>query len=193
MKENLIKIVFPVIFILICLEGCGTESSVITGNEEVTCADVNETVNDITDTVRKDEIYVYVTGRVKNPNVYKVPDDYRIYQIIELAGGFLDDAETRNINLADRIYDGMQITVYAVGEEQVNSSGETIPTKSSLININTASKEELMTLPGIGESKAESIISYRNQNGYFNSIEDIMNISGIKEGAFEKIKDFITV
>lgn len=194
MKEKLIKIIFPVIFVLLCLGGCRTGSQVITDNEKTSYSDKKQiTDSEITETVKTEEVYVYITGKVNNPDVYKVPEDYRIYQVIELAGGFLDDAETRNINLADRIYDGMQITVYAVGEETVYGCVANTNTGSSLININTASKEELMTLPGIGDAKAESIIRYRNENGYFSSIEDIMNISGIKEGAFEKIKDYITV
>lgn len=194
MKEKLIKIIFPVMFVLLCLGGCRTGSQVITDNEKTSYSDKKQiTDSEITETVKTEEVYVYITGKVKNPDVYKVPEDYRIYQVIELAGGFLDDAETRNINLADRIYDGMQITVYAVGEETVYGCVANTNTGSSLININTASKEELMTLPGIGDAKAESIIRYRNENGYFSSIEDIMNISGIKEGAFEKIKDYITV
>ena len=114
MKEKLIKIIFPVIFVLLCLGGCRTGSQVITDNEKTSYSDKKQiTDSEITETVKTEEVYVYITGKVKNPDVYKVPEDYRIYQVIELAGGFLDDAETRNINLADRIYDGMQITVYA--------------------------------------------------------------------------------
>lgn len=193
MKEKLIKLIFPVIMILIYISGCGSKTQVViedkdileSGEKQISGADISETN-------RVDEVYVYVTGKVKNPNVYRVPEDYRIYQVIELAGGFLEDAETRNINLADKIFDGMQITVYTVGEETVPVYGENND-GSPMININTASREQLMTLPGIGEAKADSIISYRNENGHFNSIEDIMKISGIKEGAFEKIKSYITV
>lgn len=204
MKEKFIKLIIPVLFTFMCtvctisLWGCGGRTQVVTQGESTLRqteskpygGDISETYIDGAD--RTCEVYVYVAGRVKNPNVYRVPEDYRIYQVIELAGGFLEDAETRNINLADKIFDGMQITVYAVGEETVQTYGESV-SDSSMVNINTASKEELMTLPGIGEAKAESIISYRNKNGYFSSIEDIMKISGIKEGAFEKIKGYITV
>lgn len=194
MKEKLIKLIFPVIFVLICLGGCKSESQVMKHSEDILESDEKQISSTaVPETDRVNEVYVYVTGKVKNPNVYRVPEDYRIYQVIELAGGFLEDAETRNINLADRIFDGMQITVYAVGEEAVQVYGQDDGSLSSMININTASKEELMTLPGIGEAKAESIISFRNENGHFDSIEDIMKISGIKEGAFEKIKSYITV
>lgn len=193
MKEKLIKLIFPVIYVLICIGGCGSETQVVTqGEYNSESWEMQVSSTDIQQTDRVNEVYVYVAGKVKNPDVYKVPEDYRIYQVIELAGGFLEDAETRNINMADRIFDGMQITVYALGEETVQY-GYGTDNSGGMININTASKEELMTLPGIGETKAESIISFRNENGHFDSIEDIMKISGIKEGAFEKIKSYITV
>lgn len=193
MKEKLIKLIFPVIYVLICIGGCGSETQVVTqGEYNSESWEMQVSSTDVQQTDRVNEVYVYVAGKVKNPDVYKVPEDYRIYQVIELAGGFLEDAETRNINMADRIFDGMQITVYALGEETVQY-GYGTDNSGGMININTASKEELMTLPGIGETKAESIISFRNENGHFDSIEDIMKISGIKEGAFEKIKSYITV
>lgn len=197
MKENLKKLIFPVILILISLSGCGSEPQVVIENKDTLESEENKIRStDISETDRINEVYVYVTGKVRNPDVYKVPEDYRIYQVIELAGGFLEDAEIGNINLAGKIFDGMHITVYAIGEEAVytyNTYEEGNNKDSHMININTASREELMTLPGIGETKADSIISYRNENGRFNSIEDIMKISGIKEGAFEKIKSYITV
>lgn len=194
MKENLKKHIFPVILTLICLSGCGSEPQVVIENKDTLESEKNQIRStDISETDRINEVYVYVTGKVQNPDVYRVPEDYRIYQVIELAGGFLEDAEIGNINLAGKIFDGMHITVYAIGEEAVFTYEEGNNNNSHMVNINTASREELMTLPGIGESKADSIISYRNENGRFNSIEDIMKISGIKEGAFEKIKSYITV
>jgi competence protein ComEA len=174
---------------------CGCHSGAQVSVETAAAMRAEDTQADSADTFdveETDEIYVYVMGKVKNPDVYKVPEDYRIYQVIELAGGFLEEAETGNINLADKLYDGMQIRVYAIGEETVQEY-ESVYAGNTLVNINTASKEELMSLPGIGEAKAESIITYRKENGRFDSIEDIMKISGIKEGAFNKIKDYITV
>lgn len=194
MKENLKKHIFPVILVLICLSGCGSEPQVVIENKDTLESEENQIRSThISETDRINEVYVYVTGKVKNPDVYRVPEDYRIYQVIELAGGFLEDAEIGNINLAGKIFDGMHITVYAIGEEAVFTYEEGNNDNNRMININTASREELMTLPGIGETKADSIISYRNENGRFNSIEDIMKIPGIKEGAFEKIKSYITV
>ena len=192
MKEKIIKLIFPVI--LMCLNGCGGEPQVLIKNSDISESEEYQAKSiDTSDTGRVSEVYVYVTGKVQNPNVYRVPEDYRIYQVIELAGGFLEDAETGNINLAGKIFDGMQITVYAIGEEAVFTYEEGNDNGRHMININTASREELMTLPGIGDAKADSIISYRNENGRFNYKEDIMKISGIKEGAFEKIKSYITV
>lgn len=141
------------------------------------------------------DIYVYVTGRVHKPGVYKVDEGSRLFQVIELAEGFLDDADVESINLADKVYDGMKVIVYSKsvvdeGENTGSQSGDNI---SGKVNINTADIDELMTLPGIGEAKARSILEYRDEVGLFEDIEDIMNISGIKEGAFNKIKDLITV
>ncbi len=137
-------------------------------------------------------IYVYVCGCVSNPGVYQVAKGTRLYSVIEMAGGFLDNSDTAYHNLAEVIADGQQIYVPAEGELVKNIQTSTA-VSINMININTATKEQLMTLTGIGESKADDIITYRSQNGGFKRIEDIMNISGIKESAFNKIKDNITV
>lgn len=179
----------PVAAALCMLAGCGGSPKItVESNDGYT----EETETAIREAVTpSSELYVYVAGRVKKPDVYKVPEGSRVYQLIELAGGFEEDADTVSINLADRVHDGMKIIVYAVGEEPAGDADT--PSQSRFVNINTASKKQLMTLPGIGAAKADSIVRYREENGYFHSIEDIMNISGIKEGAFDKIKDFITV
>ena len=107
---------------------------------------------------------------------------------IEMAGGFLVNAATSEINQAERLEDAMKIyvpTVEEMAQLQLGGGGK--------VNINTASKEVLMTLPGIGESKAESIIQYRKENGSFKKAEEIMQISGIKESLYSKIKDLIKV
>lgn len=136
-----------------------------------------------------DEYYIYVCGAVANPGVYCVEKTFRIYQVIELAGGFAENAEESYLNLVEQVSDGQKLYVPYKGE----NSEQYTDTSSSRININTAGKEQLMTLPGIGESKAVDIIRYRQNNGRFTVIEDIMNISGIKENAFEKLKDLICV
>lgn len=142
-----------------------------------------------------EKICVHVTGYVVNPGVYYVPEGSRVFEVIELAGGFLDTADKDYLNQAAILNDGQKLHIYskeeaATANQSISDSGaEQNPNK--LVNINTATKEELMTLPGIGESKAESIIAYRQENGGFKTIEDIMKISGIKDAAFSKIKNYI--
>lgn len=133
-------------------------------------------------------IYVYVCGAVNQEGVYELSKGSRVYQAVEMAGGFRKDADTRNVNQAEVLEDEERIYVPMIGEDVQTDSEE-----DGKININKASKEELMTLPGVGESRAESIIKYRDRQGTFQSIEDIMQVSGIKEGLFEKIKDLITI
>ena len=140
------------------------------------------------------DIYVHICGAVINPGVYQVPAGTRVYQALELAGGSSDDAYLSGINLADKLADGQKVYIPAEGENaegilSIDSGG----VQSVMININTASEAELMTLPGIGQSRAKDIINYRVKNGFFESIDDIMKVSGIKEAAFEKIKDLIKV
>lgn len=147
--------------------------------------------------------YVHIDGEVNKPGVYELEEGSRIFQAVEMAGGFTDEAVTSYLNLAQKIADGMKIVVpsreeleSAMYEGVIGVSGvteESTPGSDGKININTADKETLMTLRGIGEAKAEDIIRYRREHGPFGTIEDIMNISGIKEAAFEKIKDHITV
>lgn len=187
-KEYKIKIIIVIVIIVIAgfLFSCRSESEVIM--EDATS--VNISLQNTTDQ-SEDMVYIYITGAVKKPDVYKVHSECRVYDIINLAGGFLDDADRKNINLADKVYDGMKIIVYSIYENAAEDSS--YESGNRLVNINTASRDELMTLPGIGQSKADSIIKYREENGRFTAIEEMMNISGIKEGAFGKIKELITI
>ena len=140
------------------------------------------------------DIYVHICGAVINPGVYQVPAGTRVYQALELAGGSSDDAYLSGINLADKLADGQKVYIPSEGEHAEGIlSTDSGGVQSVMININTASEAELMTLPGIGQSRAKDIINYRVKNGLFESIDDIMKVSGIKEAAFEKIKDLIKV
>lgn len=155
------------------------------------------------------EVVVHVCGEVSSPGVYTLPAGSRVYQAIEAAGGFTSDAFEDYLNQANELSDGMKVYVPSKEEisdeefqqglktSEVQQSGVPPLTDSTLmtalVNINTATREDLMTLKGIGESKADKIISYRETQGGFGCIEDIMNIPGIKEGMFNKIKDLITV
>ena len=140
------------------------------------------------------DIYVHICGAVINPGVYQVPAGTRVYQALELAGGSSDDAYLSGINLADKLADGQKVYIPVEGENAEGIlSTDSGGVQSVMVNINTASEAELMTLPGIGQSRAKDIINYRVKNGFFESIDDIMKVSGIKEAAFEKIKDLIKV
>lgn len=136
------------------------------------------------------KIAVHVCGAVEEPGVYYLAPDSRVADAIEAAGGFSADADRDWLNLAETLEDGVQVRVPTVQEGADLASAEAA-SLSALIDINTAGTEELMTLPGIGEARALAIIAYREANGPFAEITDIMQVSGIKEAAFEKIKDRI--
>ena len=143
-------------------------------------------------------VYVYVCGAVNAPGVYELKKDARVFEAITLAGGMTAEAAPEAVSQARTVADGEQIYVPTVREAQMQGAGvEDIVTGnadvSGKININTAGKDELMTLTGIGEAKAQSILDYREEHGQFGSIEDLMLIEGIKEGVFNKIKEDITI
>lgn len=136
------------------------------------------------------EIFVYITGEVKKPDVYTVNQGIRIKDLINLAGGATEDADLTKINLAKQVSDEERIVVPKIGD--LNT--ETNDTSSDgLININTADRTELTKLPRIGKVTADKIIEYREKNGGFNSVEDIKKVSGIGEKIFENISDKIKV
>lgn len=136
--------------------------------------------------------FVYVCGAIQNAGVYTLEKGQRIYEAIALAGGMTDKAAEETLNLAAEVSDGMKIYVPDQDEAQNFQTGSE-PLADAKVNLNTATKEELMTLRGIGESRAEDIIRYRETHGSFQTIEEIMKVSGIKDAAFQKIKDKIIV
>jgi competence protein ComEA len=143
-------------------------------------------------------ILVHVTGAVTNPDVYSLPPDSHVQEAIDAAGGLLPEAYTDSLNFATKLEDGDKILVpYQPHEEAAvpkEIDGSTTDTQIGfLININTATLDELNRLPGIGEVKGQAIIAYRESNGPFAVIEQIQNVSGIGPATFEKIKDKITV
>ncbi|SHE41711.1 competence protein ComEA [Caldanaerobius fijiensis DSM 17918] len=148
---------------------------------------------------QQNEIYVDVGGAVKNPGVYRFKQGERVIDAINKAGGLEEDADTSTINMAKKLTDEEKVYIPKKGETppQVvsgTSSGNSgvLPTNAK-ININTASLQELDSLPGIGPVTAQRIIDYRNQNGPFKSIEEIKNVSRIGDKIFEQIKDKITI
>ncbi|MDO5484871.1 MAG: ComEA family DNA-binding protein [Sarcina sp.] len=157
---------------------------------------------------------VHVCGAVQKQGVYKLPQGSRVCDAVDAAGGFAPDADTSWLNLAAVVEDASQIRIPTEEETQalrenpdltgtgspyLPESGQKLPGGISTsgeddrIDLNTASLEQLMTLPGIGEAKAGQIITYREKNGRFETIEDIMKVPGIKNAGFEKLKEYITV
>lgn len=185
----------------------------------------------------KDKIFVDIKGAIKKPGVYEMDSDKKVIDVVYLAGGLSDEADTTYVNLAKKLTDEMVIIIYTKDQIKKAKETELISTPSSgscvcpkisndacinnnkstntannktsstktdssnnnesesnkIVNINTATLEELQTISGIGESKAKAIIEYREEKGNFNSIEDIMNVTGIGESLYEKIKEHITV
>ena len=143
---------------------------------------------------RHDEkIFVDVKGAVKHPGVFETTKDKRVKDLIEEAGGLLDDADTSTLNLSQKVKDQMVIYVLKHGEKPKQISDSSSSSNTDVININTANKEQLMKISGVGKTKAEAIISYREKNGDFKKKEDITKVHGIGKATFEKIKDKIEV
>ena len=141
------------------------------------------------------KVFVYVCGEVQASGVYELEQDSRVFEAIAKAGGLTENAAAEAVNQARVVVDGEQI--YVPSLDEVKGAGVvsevTERTDDGKININTAEKEELMTLTGVGEAKAQSIIAYREEHGGFQSIEELMQIEGIKEGVVNKIKEDITI
>ena len=162
----------------------------------------------------KTKIKIDIKGEISTPGVYELTTENNVIDAINMAGGLTEQSDTSNINLSKKLTDEMVIIIYSKDEIKsmnekekitcppcnnacINESDERGKLKteevSEIININKASKEELLTLKGIGESKADAIIEYREKEGEFKTIEDIKNVPGIGETLFEKIKENITV
>lgn len=195
------------IFFMCTFCACSKETQVMleeseTYLQESQFASVTETSVEVSSSESGSTIFVHVCGQVNAPAVYEFENGARVVEAIEKAGGFMENAATDYLNLAKVLTDGEKIYVpdkeEALGLNPVNvdtAQGNVADAKdtNTKVNINTASKEELLSLKGIGDSRAEDIINYRTENGKFAAIEDIMKVPGIKQGAFNKIKDNIRV
>lgn len=194
------KYIWLIVFLgLSFLTGCGTKEAVMTASDKGTTLPDGQTTaasgteaasSDLENqevAAAQDRIYVYVCGHVEKPGVYQLSVDARICDALELAGGVTKEGRPEALNQAEHMTDGQ--TLYVPGMEE--ETKEAVLEDDGLVNINQADREALMTLPGIGESKAEVIIQYREEHGAFESIEELMEIPGIKEGVFNKIKGSI--
>ena len=148
-------------------------------------------------------VYAYITGEVMKPGVYKLSDDARIFQLVDMAGGFTPNADRESLNLAEVIADGAHIHIGAQSQATRGQSPTIsgmparntpiVQPSSSLVNINTATASQLESLPGVGKVTAQRIIDYRNTHGNFDSPEDLVNVRGISWAKLEAMKDMITV
>ena len=177
-------------------EAGGDASSTVSENASETA---NEPASEASPekTKEKEFIYVHVCGAVVLPGVYKLPAGSRAYEAVDAAGGVTDDAAPYLVNLAGVLCDEQKLYIPKEGEdvaqEEYAQAASARTSEKTKVNINTATKEQLMTLNGVGQSKADAIISYREKNGSFKNIEQIMEVNGIKNAAFERIKEDITV
>ena len=176
----------------------GVETEIPAGAAEMTEAAEMQTVEEKSEEL----IYVYVCGQVRTPGVYSMAKGSRLFQAVDMAGGVLSEGDLTRINLAVSLEDGQKIYIPSKDEAEALSQTEIETEKpenepsglsDGRVNINRAPKEVLMTLPGIGEAKADAILAYRQTEGDFESAESLMQVPGIKEGVFAKIKDRISI
>ncbi len=203
MRQSIMRRLIGVAFgiITIILTGCAYSIPVRKENPTDSTAVVRgeREERQIEDT-EESEIYIHVCGCVKKPGLYRLHSGARTQEAVDAAGGFSEKANQTAWNLAEVLQDGMQVYIpskdeakEALNEEPSSKKDLSASQKESTVNINTASKEELMTLPGIGESKAAAIIACREEKGSFTSIEGIKDVAGIGDGIFNRLKDLITV
>lgn len=189
LSEDRIVVILSSLILCIFLLGCGKNE--ITFYEEGEADTFNE-LGEIYESegIEQDSFFVYVCGAVVDEGVYEFSDEARIVDAIDAAGGFAENACTTAINLSERLSDEQRIYVPTNDEMSAIVEGENADPR---ININTANKEKLMELKGIGETRADAIIEYREARGGFKSCEEIMNVSGIGQSSFDKIKESIRV
>lgn len=192
------------LFLLLILTGCNISpgGQVLTGQEKTAVYEEGslweETADHTGESAAEQKIWVHVCGEVKNPGVYELERESRVIDAIQAAGGFTKKADEESLNLAEGLSDASKIRVMSRDEqdekeeENKNKTGKS-QDSDGRINLNTATLEELMTLPGIGEKRAQAILNLREQKGSFQKIDDLMEAEGIKEGIFQKIKDLIKV
>lgn len=208
------RIIISVLTVIVCmLIGCERKQEIYltqldTSKEEATTRTEGEKQEEeiVPQETEPPHIVIHVCGAVVSPGVYVLTEGSRLYQAVEMAGGFAPEAAQDYLNQAKVLSDGMKLYIPTEEEVLVAQQEGVLPdylteaveeelqnSSPGLVNINTASEAELCTLTGIGTGKAKSIIAYRTENGRYEKIEDIMKVEGIKDGLFEKIKDSITV
>lgn len=207
--------ILSVLFCYTFTAGCGSKGAVYLESSEARENSVDFAGQADTQAPVQADLCVYVCGAVRSPGVYYVAAGSRVGDAVDTAGGMTEDAGKEYWNLAEYVTDGQRIDIPTEAEvlaerakgqndegnsqEENRSSGGKAPAAAGgtapdgRVDINMASREELQQIPGIGETRADAIIRYREANGGFSRIEDIMNVTGIKEGLFTKMQEYITV
>lgn len=180
------------ILMLSVLSGCGREPEIFLFEEAGSGAGQTETPETAQEEeAAAEQICVHVCGQVCRPGIVMLPWGSRAWEAVEAAGGLTEEAQEEAVNLAALVQDGEKLYIPAMGESVPETEEE--GSGGGLVNLNTADAQRLQSLPGIGESRAADIISYRERNGGFKSVEEIMQVPGIKESTYEKIRDKISV
>ena len=226
-KTQSIRYLVIMLFLLWELTGCAepqvqfVEQSQISSLTQDTAKEAWESVTDEAHQAQPPVVYVHVCGAVKQPGVYALEPESRVYEAVMAAGGFTEEADEDYVNQAQPISDGVKLQIptreeVATGSVESTAAGITggsvestaagitgggnVPAtaepeilQDGRIDINTATEAQLCGIPGIGATRAAAIAAYRQEHGRFDRIEDIMKVNGIKEGTFEKIKDAIKV
>jgi len=205
MKKKRISILILALIIcaLLLFTGCASEmpefmdvQSVVddTDRQEDAIQQEISAIEEAAEDEKSEPVIVHICGAVVNPGVYELPPGSRIVDAVDKAGGLSVDADESYVNLAAVPNDGEQIFIPTIEESVImKKTRQETGVSSGKVNINTADKALLCTLPGIGDTRAADIIAYRQEHGNFSAIEDIMQVSGIKEGSFQKIKEMIVV
>ena len=155
-------------------------------------ADIPESVREAQ---RRQQITVNITGAVANAGIYSLMPVARVEDVVEMAGGFLPEADKDKVNMAGKCSDGMRINIPYKKPEKVKNNRKTASkkTNNAIVNINTATEAELTAIPGIGPALAKRIIGYRSANGPFNTVEQLKDVSGIGESKFAALKGNIRI
>lgn len=196
-KKNLIfiLIILSILVFLFYDKAFSTEDSKEQSSEEIVNSKPVELTTEESSKNEESKKFVDVKGEVVKPGVYEFNGVVRVSDIIELAGGFTEDADTKAVNLAQKVFDEMVIIVATQGEGLVIQ--ETIEQskndQDNKVRINYATSGEIASLKGIGEVKAEAIVQHREQHGYYQSVDDLLDVTGIGEKTLESIKEAIVV
>lgn len=199
---------------IVSSESTGVQAEAVSSEEDILAQDQGKTTEeaDTSEETTPVWIYIHVCGQVVTPGVYALPEGSRVWDAVEAAGGLTEEAQPDAVNLAWVITDGSKVTIpdrsqaqdqgfswYETGTGGPAANGGTdqgemfTENTSGLVDLNRATVEELMTIPGIGQSRAQAIVAYRQSHGSFGTIQEVMEVTGIKEGLFEAIRQYITV